>query len=391
MKTTLLLLIMLLLTSCDQTGLGVMAGVSNFITTPYRAIRSAIADSEYEAKRGPTMTRIRNLEQERREGRNLLQCGRPDSSPAGQSGLNDVADVLRATRCECIPWGSCTTEVCACDRLCPNDFTIFHHPPGQTLQELSAPSNELAFRNARGAMGGTSHASTNGYCWGHANVTAQFNRMAFFDRNQRPPFNINSTNPTEQRNAITYYKDLIDKVTSNKATSIPGFGNLAELSELPALQSYIADKVAESWADSAMTFQGLYVGLRPGHQGADHYRRIFAQTKERLDMGIQPIISFTRYNQSFDTHATLVSHYEETPNGIKLCLRDSNLPSQQAASCTNAMYLDQEGRCIYSGWRGGDSNGQIGGVVFAHNNNDEMVEQADELTRRCRRDKNCGQ
>jgi hypothetical protein len=42
---------------------------------------------------------------------------------------------------------------------------------------------------------------------------------------------------------------------------IPGFLNLREFAEVPEVQTYLKDKVSQSWADNAMTFSGAsFVG-----------------------------------------------------------------------------------------------------------------------------------
>jgi hypothetical protein len=372
------LLLLLALSACDQTGLGVGSAVQNFFTTPIDAVSSVFSNAAYKRRREAT------LKQQEEEGTGEVRyCVDPTGAaiPLGDlNALDGLAQGLRSQACQCVAWGDCPSAVCACEALCPKGFDIFRHPAGATTKSLSTPSNGLAFRNEDVGQ----YEMTSGYCWGHARLTAQFNRLAFFKPELPAPFDIRSSNPVEQERAVKYYQRLIDKIVDNKAVDIPGYADLESLSDDPALQSYLGDKMAKGWADLAMSWQGLATTLDGRKQSNETYGKLFTEIKERIDMHMQPTIVFTSRGSPFQTHAVLVSHYETLPGGnLKLCLRDNNNPESRAATCQDSMVIDQSNGLEYSAW------GDIGSAKLAHNENADAAAQAASLERKCSDEKGC--
>jgi hypothetical protein len=244
----------------------------------------------------------------------------------------------------------------------------------------------LAFRNSPGVS--EKYEMTNGFCWGHASITTKFNRLAFFKSDRSAPYNINSVNEEEQNNAVAYYKKKIDAVINNEAVDIEGFPNLNEFSRHPALQSYLGDMMAEQWADNAMTFQGLAIGLKTNTRSKRKINRFFKKIKNKIDSNQQPQIVFTGAGKRFDTHTVLISHYQENENGeLILCVRDNNEMPDSNSVCENKMYIDDSGKLQYENpdW------GEIGGFKIAHNDNPDAVEQFEALKEKCKNDKDCQQ
>lgn len=372
------LLAFLLLTSCDQTGLGVTSAVKNFFTTPVDAVSGIFSDAAYNRRREAT------LAQQETEGEGEIRyCVDPTGTPLPldqMNSLDGLAQGLRSEACQCVPWGDCPKQVCACGSLCPRGFDIFRHPAGVTAKTLSTPANGLSFRNESVGQ----YEMTGGYCWGHARLTSQFNRLAFFKPDEPAPHDIKSSNPEEQERAVKFYKGLIDKIVDNKAVNIPGYQDLQTLSDDPALQSYLGDKMAKGWADQAMSWQGLFTAVDGRKQSNESYSRLFTEVKQRIDMHMQPTIIFTSRGSPFMTHAVLVSHYETLPDGrMKLCLRDNNNPEYRAATCQDSMMIDPSNGLEYSAW------GDIGSAKLAHNENADAAAQAASLQRKCSREKGC--
>lgn len=372
------------LVACNQWGIGAASAVKNFFKTPIDAVGGFVARD-----------RFRSMERETREeerqrspaGETLEYCLDNTGRPVTGEAMDDIAAILGAVErqsCQCAAWGNCPTEICSCDVKCPSGFGIFKHPVGMTPQSLSTPENGLAFRNGGG--NGTIE-STNGYCWGHARVTSQFNRLAFFKPDARAPFDLNSPEPRVKEMAVNYYKNIIDKVTSNEAVEIPGFPNLLELSSNPDLQSYLADKVARSWSGRAMSWQGMRLATETRRKSNDHYRSEMQKIKDRIDLNMQPTIVFTArggIRSMGQTHAVLVSHYETQGDGsLKLCLRDNNYSESETQSCRNHMTFSEERGLQYNRW------GEIGGFDIAFNDDDDAVAQARNLREKCQRENGC--
>ena len=381
MRALLLIMLLFNLVSCNQVGLGVGSAVKNFFTTPIKAVEGLISGADYEDKKEETIKNKKNSSETVME-----YCLDEAGQPVDKSELSSI-DLLqkniRTLACKCQPWGDCPTNICSCGIQCPTGFDIFKHPGDMTPKKLSTPENGLSFRNGYVP---SKHSQTQGYCWGHARVTSQFNRLGFFKPGVKPPHNIWSRDSEEQDNAIEYYKKIIDQVSNNKAVDIPGFPDLKTMSEHPALQSYIADKVAQTWADHAMSWQGVKTAIGTGQKSNADYKKIFSEVKERLDMNMQPTIVFTARGSNFLTHAVLVSHYEVLNNGdIALCLRDNNNPERNAASCADRMTINPTQGLVYSD----PMFGKIGDINIAHNDKSDASAQADALREKCLKEKDC--
>ncbi len=380
MKFIFFIIPLFVLTSCEQTGLGVTSAIKNVALSPITAVGNIFSDKEYKKNKEATKKQSEESEEE-----GLKQfCLDQNNKPLPMNEVDQLLGLkknIRQSACKCVSWGNCPAEICSCNILCPEGFAIFKHPAEMTSKNLSQEKNGLAFRNDSIP---SKHQQTQGYCWGHARMTSQFNRLAFFKPKNKPPFNLNSSNLNEQNKAIEFYKVLIDKVSKNEAVDIPGFPDLMSLSEHPAFQSYIGDKVAKSWADNAMSWQALSSGLGSAKLSNEKYRKAFSDIRERIDMNMQPTIVFTSRDSKFFTHAVLVSHYEELQDGsVKLCLRDNNNSELNASDCTDSMTIDPEKGLIYSDW------GEIGSITVAHNENSDANAQASSLKEKCKKENKC--
>jgi len=383
LKLSLFFLILCSLFACNQAMLGTGYAVKNFITAPYRGIKGAIANHSYNKL-------VNKTENAHKEYDNIhqIECTQETNltlDPETGAEVVDLRNNIRALACSCKAWGSCTKNECSCEFLCPKTLELLKRT--DTLKELSSEKNSLAFRNpSPWNQIGENHSSEMGHCWGHASTTSKFNRLAFFDKSKKPPFSLSSNNIDEQNQAIEYYKKKINDVLDNKATDIEGFSNLNELSDHPALQGFLGDRIAEEWASNAMTFQGLFTSLKSKPMSERKNRKFIDDVKRKLDNHEQPQIVFTGKNSPFFTHAVLVSHYEVDKNGKTiLCLRDNNSSPITNLNCENAMFLKDDGEIEYTNpsWNG------IGGIKIAHNDNREALAQVNSLHTKCTKDKGC--
>lgn len=378
----LILLLPFLLVSCNQNTLGAGFAVKNFFTTPLSKVKNFFTKSAYEEEKEKTERANKN-----KDGKEIRYCVDDKGRSISSETRSDFEEILKHTTemvCECDSWGSCSKDLCSCEKLCPDNFNIFKRPPYENTEFMTTPQHSLFFRN-RDDVGNID--STKGYCWGHARVNAQFNRLAFFEPGNAP-HDIASPNEDEQRKAIAYYKGLIDQITSNKTVTIPGFQSLNEFSEHPAIQSYLGDKVAKSWAKHAMSWQGLAVGMGTEKKSKSYYQSALSGIKEKLDLGVQPTILFTTKGEKFETHAVLASHIKKDDDGRdKYCLRDSNKEVMLNADCKNYLKLNDKGELTYTR---SEYTEVLGDIQMAHNEESDMVAQAQALKERCRKDKDCG-
>jgi hypothetical protein len=368
-------------TSCNQTGLGALTAARNIITSPIRAINGAISESRYN-----------DIAQSSNQELELPLSGQSDCLETTNlvMDIDPYEGLMQATRsniCTCRAWGTCRKNLCSCETLCPAGFEIFKKPPLiESTDDLTAKEHSLSFRNME-AMRLASIEGTQGYCWGHASLTSQFNRLGFFQPSNSEMLNhLNGALGSERDEALEFYKEIIDDIADNKVREIPGFANLSELSSHPDLQSYMADVISREWADRAMTFSGLRTAIDTRSMSPEAGRELIEDVSRRLEHNYQPQIIFTDKHNRFRTHAVLVSSVREEEGRTVLCIRDNNYRPSTNEDCKNKMYYEADRNGFYyegPGWR------ELGRVSLAHNNDADVVSQHRSLTRHCKSIKDC--
>ncbi|MCK5883833.1 MAG: hypothetical protein KAG61_09105 [Bacteriovoracaceae bacterium] len=380
----LIALLLLTVTSCNQNSLGALTAAKNLISAPVRQISSAI--SNYEYKKIEDKTEALRKEGKLEEHRPSISCTVEDpTKPIKLSFLDKLMQKTRNGVCSCIPWGDCNKDLCDCSILCPNNFDIFRKPPiDESISDLTRPENSLLFRNMS-SLRIASIKGTQGYCWGHASITSKFNRVGFFkpDSTEKRE-DLNASPKSEKyKNAIKFYKGIIDDISNNKVREIPGFKYLQELSAHPDLQSYIADKVAKTWADKAMTFSGMKVALGSTKMHLVDSQKLMDEVIKKIDNHQQPQIVFTYQGKKFQTHAVLVSHYVVEGGKTYLCIRDNESSPSFNHKCSLRMFIDRTGSIAYA------QAGTVGTVAVAHNENSDSIAQFKALKEHCDEKKSC--
>jgi hypothetical protein len=144
----------------------------------------------------------------------------------------------------------------------------------------------------------------------------------------------------------------------------------------------------DEWADRAMSWQGLSLGLQTDPKTREQNEALFADVKKRLSLNQQPNIVFTHDEKKFNTHSLLVSQIGQRENREVLCLRDNNFMGKSNFPCLNYMYIGDDGNIV---WKeaDGDKHDKIGGIEIAFNDNRDAVKQVKSLHKKCQSDKNC--
>ena len=373
-----LLLSILSITSCDQNMIGAGYAIKSLVTSPFKAVGNGLSESAYKD--------IQKKSSDKSTSSLPTECWVTSKTVLpGMESIEQLANAVRKNVCSCVPWGSCTTEECPCSRMCPEGFDIFKRPGQKSTADYSTRDNSLSFVNGGG--GGDIEA-TQGFCWGHASVTSKFNRLGFFNKSEKPKYSLHTKDKEEQVKALKYYKGLIDDVVDNKPTSIPGISNLGELSSIPGLESYIADKVAHEWAERAMSPSGLSIALRSGGMKKSQSTEFFKTMRDKIDQNQQPQIVFTKKGSAMMTHAVLVSHYiKERDGSTTLCIRDNNRSRGSIhwvkEDCVDKMRINDDGSINYSQW------GDLGGTEIAYNENPDALRQVKNLKEHCDKEKGC--
>ncbi|WP_412471234.1 hypothetical protein [Halobacteriovorax sp. RT-2-4] len=378
------LISLLALGSCNQAGLGAVTAVKNLITTPYRGAKSAISNYQYNQIKSAEETKRLSFQQHVQ----LLSSEQVDCQrPTRETAFEDFGNILKEVRqqvCSCKSWGSCTSETCSCETLCPNNFDIFKRR--DPIIENSKVNNSMAFRNYD-SITLSDIEGTQGYCWGHASLTSKFNRLAFFDGSKKEArTNLDAApDSKERKESLEYYKKIIDDIADNKVRKIPGFNNLFELSYHPDLQSYLATKMSKEWANKAMTFQGLKTTLSTSPMKREDSQKLLEDIKKKIDNNQQPQLVFTRKESAGFTHTTLISDYRIVDGNIELCVRDNDNEPFLNHMCHNRIKINENGGLYYNfpNW------GELGGATIAHNDNADAAVQFHELRSHCASEKDC--
>ena len=374
MKKSLLVIsfLAIVLVACDQTGLGIGAAFKNLISLPIQGaqkIANSVSGKTYEAYKERTAQGVN------RDGSSCFDSQQDNSGSAQFNQFSRIA-------CQCKAWAQCLTELCSCKVMCPENFNIFDRPD-YSLEP--GPANTLSFVNSASAF--RNNKMTRGYCWGHAAITQRFNRLGFFDSGAEPMMNGQALDESQNPQAWKeYYSKVIDKIADNEAAEIPGFANLGEFSRHPVIQEMIADKVAKTWADNAMSFNGLSAGLDTSGMTKDKSDLLLKDLKERVTNHQSPQLIITSKEQKFMTHVILVSDVQEVNGEKRICLNDNNYTSLVNEKCRSYIRVGKDGSMNYSNW---GSLGELGTVQVTKNEDTDTVKQVDALVKHCRGQRSC--
>lgn len=311
-----------------------------------------------------------------------------DKSSDQYSSLQKIKDSL----CQCMPWGSCDKGSCSCDILCPTDFKIFNRNPKVSDENLidnsfSFTNGDMAFREKV--------AGYTGFCWGHANLTAKFNRLAVFEGTKPKLYQ-----EEEQRVERTkYYQRIIDQVANNEPVDIPGFKNLYEFSSHPEVQALLVDKVGDLWSKNASSLQGIKSVMNHTGLSKNESSSLVADIEERLANNQQPSLLFNTKGLPGSAHVVLVQKTVTDPatNQKYICIRDNNYPASTHDNCGRRIKVNQDGSlasCYNSYDREKKKfylacDDEVGHASIAHNENRDTVDQMKNLHTKCTSDKDC--
>jgi hypothetical protein len=378
---TALCLMMLTFSSC-KTGNSVLYSVANILGAPFDFLGTGI-----NAITGNTYGSLKeNTRKVRSEQSLFLQC--QDSGVklgvANFDELESLQSRIRDTTCSCVAWGTCSNTICSCDILCPWSFDILKRPPVSTLNDYSGPDHSVPFLNTASSFPDEDPESFSGYCTGIAAITQSFNRMAFFDASARPPYSLTSSDEDEKESAVDYYRDLIQEIRYNRATTIPGFRNLGEFAAVPEIQELITDAMAHAWADlnNRPSTWFPHISQQDGSQTVEDRNSVIDDIIERVDNHQQPMTNIYSNDGSF--HTFLITSHGVDSNGNKyLCARDNNSLPIINVKCTNKLYIKKD-KLMYKNW-----DKEISDIHVYPLEDSRTVEQVNSLRDRCENDKDC--
>lgn len=365
--------LLIILVACNQTMLGIGHGVKNFVSLPLDGVESAynsVTGNTYSSYREETLEYMNADEINEETVNKCIQERSQNVLGPLSEAMGDVRDQV----CTCQLWGTCKKGLCDCDTLCPDNFMIFQRPDME-VEDTAKPENSLPFRNDPRVFENSDYPMTQGYCWGHASMTAKFNRLGFFDENEQAPYQYG----TEEW--VDYYENIVDNIMNNKAQKIPGFKNLQTFASFPDIHDMIIERMPHEWAKNAMSFPGLAIALSSGKMSTNEYQDFINDVKERISMGQSPQVVFTARDAKFYTHALLIHDVKTIDGKEVLCMRDNNYSPYSNESCSARMSLEN-GEMVYNGMR-------VGGIEIAANENGETVSQMHSLVKYCKNERDC--
>lgn len=172
---------------------------------------------------------------------------------------------------------------------------------------------------------------TFGFCYGHATMRFYVSRLAFFDSAAK--FEALPKFPIGSHEWIEFYYKKIEKMNKGYPQVIPGFANLREFSEHPALNNWFKRQAVELWADRAAHVKNIYYRESSADMTREYSHKLVANLKERIDRGYNPIIMFDENaNKLVDDEkgslhvVTVVGLYQMKNNRTALVILDDKKP-----------------------------------------------------------------
>lgn len=377
-KNLLLLTLVLIFSSCEsQVGTAISSAFTNIISGD--AFVGSSADNAYENLKNEYQKKPANISMD--PTCNSLDALTPLLS-SDMTGLSEIKDKL----CSCKAWGTCNSQSCGCEILCPKDFGIFKNVQQEDFDSIE---NTLSFTNSNNRF--VSGSTYKGYCWGISLITQKFNRLATFSPNEPKRF----TGIEQETNRLNEYKNIIARINNNEPVTIPGFRSLFDFSSDPEVKNLMEDSAKEEWSKNAMTTQGLGMVASATTPPKNEMDAMFDDIEFRLKNNMSPSIVYNRKESRVDAHVLLVSGSGVNSDGERyLCLRDNNYGALLSMDCNIRMILKKDGRvmrqfgAVYSIRPNADLE-EVGKVALTHSENTNTMEQVNNLHTKCSGEKGC--
>jgi hypothetical protein len=281
--------------------------------------------------------------------------------PTSPTDIGEVEQLLRmlSITCSCKAWGDCPKEVCSCERLCPKNLDIF--PPPK-----SGPEHSLAF-GAKTDIRGLDR------------MTNQFNRLATFEASSTQANNLSSSDPEVQLKAVAFYREVIEKITNNYSTAIPGFSNLREFSSHPAIQSMLADQVQQFERTTMLSYSMLETKSKLRRHNPAAGQETLKVLKQRGEFKLIPQIIYQAKDRPGELSSALVLKVIKQGPVSLLCLAGSK-------KCERHIQLGSGGELELND---GGKKSQLQGFTIAPWDELDVVLQTRHLQQQCQQDKGC--
>jgi hypothetical protein len=206
--------------------------------------------------------------------------------------------------------------------------------------------NGLSLVNADHEYAGISDREF-GYCWGFSTLFRNLTQLAFFD-----PSLPKDPNPE------SYFR-MIDRIISGRATVIPGYRNLRELSLEPQVELYLKLNAMQLWRSRAARRTSLPI-FRNSTEAMSftEVEDLLVRLEEKLSRGEFPKILFSALipsgrvlGMSTDIHVVLVNRIERLGGSrARIYLWDINFYAEILAKSPKFIEVTQTHGLKYAPW-----------------------------------------
>lgn len=173
-----------------------------------------------------------------------------------------------------------------------------------------------------------------GRCRGHAIVTQNLSKLAFFDKSDS-----SCVGSSYDDQCVSNALEAIKNILRYQAQKIVGFPDILSLSSHPKIEAYLKMRVRSiSHKYSARSVRPV----DPRHDNV--YLNTFDEIARRIEMKHEPYIGIK--GGTVGDHALLAYDFKRTQYGETLCVRDSNYIPPQGLECKSIVY-HQDGEIYY--------------------------------------------
>ena len=169
-----------------------------------------------------------------------------------------------------------------------------------------------------------------GRCRGHAIITQNLSKLAYFDKNDR---SCEASDYNSECSSIALEK--VKNILNYQAQKIPGFSDIYTLSQHPKINAYLKMRVRSI----SHKYSARSVRINnPRYE--DEFKNIFYEIIRRIEKQHEPYIGIKGF--SIGDHALLGYEYKKTSYGDTICVRDSNYIPMYGLNCQSILYMEDD-------------------------------------------------
>ncbi len=195
--------------------------------------------------------------------------------------------------------------------------SLFDYLKINSTRYIPQPKNGLTTVNANEEYENISDREF-GYCWGYATLQRYLHTLAFFDPHSKEMIPDSKINRGQW---LKFYSKKLNAIANGRATIIPGYANLRQLSMVPEFEFHLKLLAMNLWKTRAAQVSSIPIFYRSTQMmDFDEVETLLQDLEARLARNEMPKILFTSWvskkilGGSADIHAVLVYGVKRLPN-----------------------------------------------------------------------------